>query len=71
VPIREYLHGQTFDPDTIRILGLAFEITRIALKVEPLDEAAKKEIVRRLIELVKEGERDPERLSERLLAQSR
>jgi hypothetical protein len=41
MPIRLYLDGQQFDPETIRLLGLAFEITRAALKIDEGDEPAK------------------------------
>jgi hypothetical protein len=66
VPIGPYLDGHRFDPETVRLLGLAFEITRAALKTE--DEAVKQGIALKLIELAKHGERDPERLSDHVLA---
>jgi hypothetical protein len=66
VPIRPYLDGHSFDPETVRLLGLAFEITRAALKTE--DEPVKQAIAIKLIEFAKQGERDPERLSDRALA---
>ena len=31
MPIRQYLNGETFDPETTRLLGLAFEFTVQAL----------------------------------------
>jgi len=67
MPIRPYLDGHKFDSETIRRLGLAFEITRAALKVQEPDEAAKEIIAKELIELAKQGERDPNCLSERAL----
>jgi hypothetical protein len=57
-----YLDGHTFDSETVRLLGLAFEITRSALNVQEGDRA-KKIIAKKLIELAKQGERDPDRLS--------
>jgi hypothetical protein len=62
MPIRPYLDGHTFDSETVRLLGLAFEITRPALNVQEGDRA-KKIIAKKLIELAKQGERDPDRLS--------
>ena len=34
MPIRPYLDGQRFDPETIRVLGLAFEMARVAVCTE-------------------------------------
>jgi hypothetical protein len=68
MPIRPYLDDHTFDPETVRLLGLAFEITRAALNIEERNEPAKEIIASKLIELVKQGERDPTRLSEQVLA---
>ena len=68
MPIRPYLNGHTFDAETVRRLGIAFEITRAGLKVEEWDEPGKVIIAGKLIELAELGERDPERLAERALA---
>jgi len=67
MPIRPYLNGHHFDAETVRILGVAFEIARAALKIEDRNEAAKEAIARKLIQMVQDGERDPDHLSERLL----
>jgi hypothetical protein len=67
MPIRLYLDGQQFDPETIRLLGLAFEITRAVLKIDEGDEPAKAVIASKLIELAQQGERDPDRLSDRVV----
>jgi hypothetical protein len=69
VPIRPYLDGHQFDPETVRVLGLAFEITRAALRIEDENEAAKQVIAAELIKCAEQGERDPQRLSERILGQ--
>jgi hypothetical protein len=31
VPIRPFLNGETFDPETARLVGIAFETTRAAV----------------------------------------
>jgi len=67
MPIRPYLNGHQFDAETVRVLGVAFEITRAALKIEDRNEAAKEAIAGKLIQMVQNGERHPDRLSERLL----
>jgi hypothetical protein len=62
VPIRTFLHGQNFDPETIRLLGVAFEMARAAVKF-PRD-LSDEIIARRIIELAKAGERNVEVLCE-------
>ena len=68
MPIRRYLDGHRFDAESIRVLGLAFEITRAALKIEVRNEPAKEVIARKLLELAEQGERDPNALAEGVLA---
>jgi hypothetical protein len=67
MPIRAYLDGHRFDPETVRVLGLAFEICRAALKIEDGNDRAKEVIARKLIELAEGGVRGQEALVERLL----
>jgi hypothetical protein len=55
MPIRAHLDGQTFDAETIRVMGLAFEMA----------------LARRIMDLAKAGERDPERLCEGVLYEFR
>jgi hypothetical protein len=33
MPIRSYLNGQRFDPETIRLMGLAYEMALISLRL--------------------------------------
>ena len=63
MPIRHYLQGHRFDPETARLLGVAFEMALVALQhadgpVAPTRDA----VAQKIIELAKAGERDPERL---------
>jgi hypothetical protein len=69
MPITPYLNGQHFDPDTKRIMGVAFEMTRVALRLD--SQAADPLlaiIANKIIELAKGGERDANELCERTLA---
>ena len=68
MPIRPYLDGHAFDAETVRLLSIAFEITRAGIKVEEWDEPGEAIIAAKLIELAEQGERDPERLADRALA---
>jgi hypothetical protein len=61
MPIRIFLGGHRFDDETVRLMGLAFEMALAALRhdcPDPLREA----LAGKIIELGKVGERDPERL---------
>ena len=65
MPIRPYLDGHRFDGETVRLMGIAFEMALASLRptldyADPLREI----IARKIIELAKTGERDPERLCE-------
>jgi hypothetical protein len=63
VPIRSHLNGQRFDTETIRVMGLAYEMALVAL--ERTDGAAtptREAVAQKIIDLAKAGERDPERL---------
>jgi hypothetical protein len=68
MPITIYLEGQKFDPETKRVMGIAFEMTRAALRVSNEDDLAPETIAKIIIELAKAGERDPERLCDQALA---
>ena len=65
MPIRPFLDGYGFDPETMRIMGVAFEMARAAVirRADLTDEA----IARTIIELAKAGERNPDLLCERAL----
>jgi hypothetical protein len=65
VTIRPFLNGQTFDPETARLVGIAFETARAAIK-RPGD-LSDEMIARAIIELAKAGERNVEVLCEAAL----
>ena len=65
VPIRPFLNGQTFDPETARLVGLAFETARAAVD-RPAD-LTDEMIAQKIIELAKAGERNVEVLCEAAL----
>jgi hypothetical protein len=67
MPISPYLNGRRFDPETHRILGLAFELTCIALEIGSSDDEVKQAIAEKIIELAKTGERNPDVLCEQAL----
>ena len=69
MPIRFHLNGQRFDSETIRVMGLAYEITLISLRLFDRDDIVNNVVAQKLIEIAKAGERDPERLCEAVLQQ--
>jgi hypothetical protein len=64
MPIRQYLNGERFDPETTRLLGLAFETAIQALHNGGVDDPPREGIARTIIGFAKGGTRDPERLCE-------
>jgi hypothetical protein len=66
MPISLYLN-ERLDPETRRILGVAFELTCIALRIEGSDDWVKQAIADKIISLAKTGERNPEVLCEQAL----
>jgi hypothetical protein len=71
LPITPYLDGFDVDPETRRVLGVALEMTRVALGLEDQGDLADKIIAKRIIELAKAGERNPDLLCERALEELR
>ena len=66
MPITPYLDGFSFDPEAKRVMGIAFEMTCVALRVKRTDPIAET-AAKRIIELAKDGERNPDRLCEEAL----
>jgi hypothetical protein len=53
----------------MRLMGLAYEMTLISLRLVDRGDIANNVVAQKLIELAKAGERDPERLCEAVLNQ--
>jgi hypothetical protein len=56
--ITPFLDGERFDPDTVQILGVALELTCIALRTGDCADDVKHAIADKLIALAKTGERN-------------
>jgi hypothetical protein len=67
MPIGPFLSGTRFDPETKRILGVAFEMVCVALQTEGSDDFVKQAIAAKIIDLAKAGERNPDLLCEHAL----
>jgi hypothetical protein len=69
MPITSYLGDTNVDRETHRVMGLAFEMTCAALRVD--DDKLRRVIAHKIIELAKTGERNPNELCERALIEIR
>jgi hypothetical protein len=71
MPITPFICGISFDPETTRIMGLAFEMARLALGLNDHSGLADEVIAKQIIELAKSGERNPDLLCEVALKEFR
>ena len=67
MPIRPYLDSHRLDPETVRLLGIAFETALQALRSWGVFDPPREAVAKALIDLAKGGERDPERLCDEAL----
>jgi hypothetical protein len=67
MPITPFLNGEQFDPETRRILGVALEMTCIALRTGDCDDGVRQAIASKIIEFAKAGERNADILCEEVL----
>jgi hypothetical protein len=67
MPITPFLNGEPFDPESRRVLRVALEMVCIALRTGDCDEGVQQAIAKKLIALVKAGERNPDILCEEAL----
>jgi hypothetical protein len=69
MPIRFHLNGQRFDPETIRLMGLAYEMVLVSLRLVDRGDIANDVVASKIIEFAKSGERDPEQMCDAVLQQ--
>ena len=63
MPIRVLLHGNVwFEPDDIEKLATAFELALTELELSDRQDPIAVVVAKFIIELAKQGERDPEKL---------
>ena len=58
MPIRPYLQGEAFDPDTVRVMGVAFENACSALGILNKHDAVTRVVARTVIDMAQRGFRD-------------
>ena len=67
MPITPFLNGHRLDAEDRRVVGLAFKLVCIALRVGDCDDGVKQAIATKIIDLAKDGERDRNVLCEQAL----
>jgi hypothetical protein len=63
MPIRRFLSGRAFDPETIQEMSLALEKVCDALRLKLIDDAATRLVATKIIELAERGIRDADKLT--------
>jgi hypothetical protein len=67
MPIRRFLDGHQFDPDTIRTMSVAFEMARASIKLLDRPDITESAIANLIIALAQTGERNADKLCDRAL----
>jgi hypothetical protein len=67
MPITPYLDGAYFDPETKRVMGVAFEAALSALRLADRSDPIVGIVARKIIDRAKAGEGNPDRLCEQAL----
>jgi len=71
MPIRPYLQGQAFDPDTVRVMGTAFENVCKQLGILDRHDAVTKIVARTVIDMAQRGFRDEDSLTDAVMQEFR
>jgi hypothetical protein len=71
MPITQSFAGSYFDPETTRVMGVAFEMAREDLQLGNRGNLANERIAKKIIELAKAGELNPDLLCESVLREFR
>jgi hypothetical protein len=67
MPIRPYLQGQAFDPESIRVMSAAFENACRQLGILDRHDALSKIVARTVIDMAQRGFRDEESLTDAVM----
>jgi hypothetical protein len=62
VPIRRFLTGHVFDPETIREMSTALQRVCDTLRLRMVDDAMTRLVAEKIIELAERGVRDADKL---------
>jgi len=67
MPIKPFLNGEDFDPETTRVMGVALGMACVALRTGDCADDVKQAIANKIVALAKAGERNPDILCEQVL----
>jgi hypothetical protein len=68
MPIRKYIPGATFGPETIRDMTTAFEGIRVILNLENPNDPLIEIVAKKVISLASQGILDPKEIESRVIA---
>jgi len=71
MPIRKYMSGATFGPETITDMAAAFERIRTILKLENPDDPLVEVVAKKIISLVSQGTLDPKEIERLVIADTK
>jgi hypothetical protein len=66
--IAQFMEGHRFDPETIRVMGVAFEMARASTKLLDHPDITEAAVAKQIIALASAGERRADELCDRALA---
>jgi hypothetical protein len=69
MPITPFIDGENFDAETKRVMDVAFDAARASLHLADVPDRVVEIVARKIIALAKAGERNPDALCERALAE--
>jgi hypothetical protein len=67
MPIRKYIPGSTFDPETIARMVTAFDGVRTILNLNDPDDPLNETVAKRIISLASQGVADPDEIRRRVI----
>jgi hypothetical protein len=68
MPIRKYIPGATFGPETIKDMTTAFERIRVILNLENPNDPLVEVVAKKVISLASQGCLDPKEIERRVIA---
>ena len=71
MPIRKYIAGSSFDPETITRIVAAFEGVRSALNLHDPNDPMVENVAKKVISLASQGITDPKEITRRVIADSK
>jgi len=71
MPIRKYISGTTFGPETIKDMTTAFERIRTILKLEDPDDPLLQVVAKKVISLASQGTFDPKEIERLVIADTK